>query len=145
MNRRPRMIGLGLITFFLTLLAMTGLSWAEEVTSSAPTPAVPGAVTLQPYVVALLAGTITPLVTGLITKLSAAPGVKAIVSLVLVAVVTVINTVVTNDGHFLVRDLVILFFTTLVAHMASYFQIWEPIGKPGTTWTQEVTPTVGIG
>lgn len=130
--------------FVLTLIFAIS-AHAEVTNETVATPAVPAIVTLQPWIIAILVGTITPLITGFVTKLSASSGVKAIVSLVLVAIGTVINMIVTNNGVFTVRDAVVLFATTLVAHMASYFQVWEPIGTPRTTFTNEWTADIGIG
>lgn len=142
---RTRYAVLGILTFLATFFAFTGLTYAEEVTSTGATQAVPGAVTLQPIVVSIIAGCITPLLTGFATKLSASPGVKAVVSLVFVSLATVLTTITTNDGHFLVRDIVVLFLTTLTTHAVSYLQVWEPIGQPGSTWAAQMTPNLGIG
>jgi phage-related holin len=130
-------------TFILLMIFFSPAAHADVV-SNQPTGVTPTTVTLQPYVIALLVGTVTPLLTGLITKLGASNGLKAFTSFVLIAIATVVNQVVSMNGTFNVRDTIILFFTTLVAHAASYLQIWEPLGEgkaPTATWL----PNKGFG
>lgn len=99
---------------------------------------------LEAWVVALLAGTVTPVITGLITKLQAHPGTKALIALLLTAVIAVINAIVNANGDFVLRDVVVLFVTTFVWHVATYFGVWKPVGSgapPGARATAEV----GVG
>lgn len=128
-----KLIALPLLALGL-LLALASPAFAEEVTK-----AVPSTITLEPWVVAIIIGTITPLITGLITKLSASSGLKALVNLVLVAVGTVLNLIVTNGGVFVVRDALVLFACTFVANVASYAGVWAPVGA------KNILPDKGIG
>jgi hypothetical protein len=88
-------------------------------------------VSLDPVVVAILSGTVTP-------------GVKAIVAIVLVAVATVVNAVVATPT-FTVQSIVVLFAITFASHIASYFGVWKPAtggnGAPGA----RATADKGIG
>lgn len=100
---------------------------------------------LSPLVISLLIGTVTPLLTGLIVKLQASSGVKSVVALVLVAVGSGINYVVSNDGNFDLASLLVLVFTAFVAHVSTYYGVWKPIGNPAGSPTMNMTPNFGIG
>lgn len=128
---------------YLFVLILAGVGHADVV-SSDPSGVTPAAITLQPYVVAIIIGTITPLLTGLITKLGASDGVKAIVSFVLIAIATVLNQIVHDNGTFVWRDTIILFATTLVMHIATFYGIWSPMGH-GPAPTAKLLPDVGVG
>jgi hypothetical protein len=99
---------------------------------------------LSAWLVALLGGTAVPVLTGLITKLQASAGMKAVVALLLSAVVTVIAVIVQADGTFVAEDVLKLFATTFVAHATTYYGFWRPIGggaAPGAVATADA----GIG
>lgn len=96
---------------------------------------------LEAWVVALIAGTVIPIVTGLITKLSATPGTKALVAFFLTAVVAVFDAIVLAGGTFVVRDTVVLFVTTFAWHVAAYYGLLKPVGggaAPGARATADV-------
>lgn len=114
---------------FVAFFAFSGVAVAQT-TSVAPD------VSLQPWVVALLAGTVTPLLAGLVTKLSASSGVKAVAGILFTAAATAVNVIVTNNGNFNYRDVILLFFTTFVAHVSTYYGVWKPVGanNPAPTW-----------
>lgn len=131
-----------MLLFFIVaalVLGLAGPAGAEEVTK-----AVPSTVTLEPWVVAIIGGTLIPLLVGVATKLGASPGLKAVIGLVLVAVVTALNVIVTNNGTFVIRDVVVLFATTFVVHVASYYGLWKPIGG-GAAPGAEATKNFGVG
>lgn len=99
---------------------------------------------LNAWVIALLAGTVTPLLTGIITKLEAHPGTKTLIALFLTAAAAVIAAIVNANGMFQVRDVIALFVTTFVWHVATYFGVWKPVGSgapPGARATAEI----GVG
>lgn len=96
---------------------------------------------LDAWVVALLAGTISPILTAILTKLSATPGLKALIALLVTAVLAVVNAIVFANGEFLVRDMVILFVVTYSTHAVTYFNFWKPVGVPLAVPTAEV----GVG
>ena len=96
-------------------------------------------VSLDPMVVAVLAGTVTPLLTGLITKFQAGSGIKVLVSLVLIAIATVVSYIQTNTT-FEVKTVILLFATTLVMHVATYYGVWKPTGV-----STKLAPDFGIG
>jgi hypothetical protein len=103
-----------------------------------------GEIQLEAWVVMLLSGTLTPLLTGLITKLQAHPGTKALIALLLTAISAVVNAIVLANGEFLARNMIILFVTTFVMHVATYFGVWKPVGNgvaPGARSTAEI----GVG
>lgn len=99
---------------------------------------------LEAWIVALLAGTVIPILTGVATKLDAAPGKKALVSLGISALVTVLNSIVYTNGAFVLRDMVVLFVTTFTWHAAWYQGFLKHVGggaAPGALATADI----GIG
>jgi hypothetical protein len=103
-------------------------------------------ITLDPVLVSVIAGTIIPLATGIITKLKSASGVKATVALVLSAIVGVVNElVVQSGGTFDVRQAVLLAGTTFVANVAAYNGMWKPIGDTPYLPLQVKTANFGFG
>jgi hypothetical protein len=104
----------------------------------------PASIHLEAWVVALIAGTLIPLVTGLITKLSAQPGTKAIIALALSAAVAVLNAIVVAQGEFLVRDITILFATTFTTQVVTYLGLWKPVGG-GASPGAKATAEIGVG
>lgn len=88
-------------------------------------------VTLDPLFVALLAGTLIPVATGIATKLSASSGVKAIVALVLSAAVGLGSEIVAGGGTFEVKVAVAGFVGALVTNVAAYAGVYKPVlGAP---------------
>lgn len=107
-------------------------------------PTLPASIDLAPWTVSLIAGTVIPLVVGLITKLRASAGLKAVVALLLDVVVTVANLLVTRNGHIEVAEFVTFLAVTFLIHVGSYLGLWKPVGggaAPGSV----ATANVGIG
>lgn len=103
-----------------------------------------GSIQLEAWVVALIAGTVIPIIVGLITKLGAHPGTKALVAITLTAIVAILNAVVVAEGTFVVRDIIVLFVTTFAWHVATYYGIWKPIGS-GAAPGAKATAEIGVG
>lgn len=104
----------------------------------------PSTITLAAWLVSFLGGTAVPVLTGLATKLQASPGLKAIVGLALAAAVTVIATIVDGQGVFEPRTTLVLFVTTFVTHVTTYYGLLKPIGG-GAAPGAKATADVGIG
>lgn len=130
---------LGVIVVMACLVMTSGFAGAEEVTKT-----IPSTVSLEPWVVAVIGGTLIPLVVGLVTKLGASSAVKAVTGLFLTALVTILNVIVTSNGTFVVRDVVVLFATTFVMHVASYYGAWKPLGGDAAP-SAHIMPNKGIG
>jgi uncharacterized membrane protein len=103
-------------------------------------------ISLSPLVISLLIGAVTPLLTGLIVKLKAASGTKALVGLGLVAAGAGVNFVVAANGVFALEDLVILVAATFVTHVSTYYGVWKPVGSSTEgAPTLTATPDFGFG
>ena len=87
-------------------------------------------VTLDPFIVSVLAGTIIPVITGVVTKLEAASGVKAIVALVLSALVGILTPIVNQGGTFDWKVVLLSFAAAFVTNLATYLGMWKAIGEP---------------
>src|SRR4051812_44484053 len=73
---------------------------------------IPETVDLAPWLVVLIGGTLIPLVTGLLTKQAAHPGLKATVSIALSAALAAVAPVFAT-GSFQARETLALFVGTL--------------------------------
>lgn len=117
-----KLISLVILALGLTVATINPVL-AEQITE-----VVPSTITLAPWIMAIVVGTVIPLVNGIITKLQAASGIKVLVNFVLVALGTVLNLIVTSNGTFVVRDALVLFATTFVIAGATYLHVWVPLG-----------------
>ncbi len=75
-------------------------------------------------------GLIVPLLVGFVTKLRAGSGVKAMLNLVLSAVIALVAQAVTDEGVFTTESAYAVFATWVVS-MASYHGFWRPTGIAG--------------
>lgn len=101
-------------------------------------------VVLDPFIVALIGGSLIPILTGIVTKLRSSTGVKAGVALVLSAAVGVAGQVVTNDGELEPKLALLAFATAFAANVTSYLGVHKAIGKP-VPILATATANFGIG
>jgi hypothetical protein len=88
-------------------------------------------------------GFVLPLLTALVTKKFASGGLKSVVTLVLSALIAVIGTLVTSDGHFAVNAFVNAFVNVFVPAIAAYYGLWKATGVAGKV--ANVTDSFGLG
>ena len=100
-------------------------------------------VTLSPLVVSFLTGTITPLVAGLATREWASSSVKAIVGLVTAVVGATIAWLIDHQGGFVLADFGLYFAMVFVAHVATYYGAWKPLGSANGAFT--IKAPIGFG
>lgn len=101
-------------------------------------------ITLAAWVVAFLGGTAVPVLTGLVTKLEASSGMKALVGVVLSAVVAVLAAVVQGNGVADPNVLIPLFIATFWTHVTTFYGWWRPVGG-GVAPGAKATAATGIG
>lgn len=95
----------------------------------------------------LLVGTVIPVLVGVVTKIAAPSGLKAIVNLVLSAVSAALTLAIEGDG--LVEDPEVFLMTTLmtfVVSVATHYGLLKPALVTGSQGAvQRSTASVGIG
>lgn len=91
----------------------------------------------------LIAGTIVPLLVGLVTKLHASSQVKAVVNVVLSCVTGAVAFLVTNSGKARWQELVAAALAAYVASGNSYQNLWTKVGA--TQAVQRSTAEFGLG
>lgn len=91
----------------------------------------------------LLSGTVIPLATGVLTKLSAPKGLKALCSAVLAALTAVVSLLTGYAGVGTVKEAIYVGLTAFVAHAGAYYGLLKPVGATGAV--QESTKTFGVG
>lgn len=78
-------------------------------------------------------GFLIPLVTALVTKSVAAPGLKSVVTTVLSAITAALAVLVAPDGHaFAWQSFINAFINAFVVAIASYHGLWKPTGVAGS-------------
>lgn len=98
---------------------------------------------IDAMILALVSGSVIPLVTGIVTKLSASSGLKALVSTTLAGVVAVVGYLTDFNGVGTWKQALVVGLTALIAHAGSYYGVLKPAGISGAV--QESTARVGIG
>lgn len=94
--------------------------------------------------VPLIAGSLTPILTGVLTKLDAHPGTKALVAAILTGLVAVIDSIARHGSAFQPAEMLVLWVTTFAWHCAAYFGILKPAGG-GVAPGAAATATIGVG
>lgn len=102
-------------------------------------------ITLDPFIVALIGGTLIPIVTGLVTKLEASSGVKAGVALVLSAVVGVLGSIVSSNGTFDWKIAVLAAGAAFATNVTTYLGVHKAIGSTGAPLGATATAGFGLG
>lgn len=98
-------------------------------------------ITLDPLLLTLLGGALIPLFTSLVTKVGASSLVRALISLLLSAVVATLVQINNSGGTFYLKQTLVAFSVTFLATVASFLGFWQPVVKSNET----VLPSVGIG
>ena len=92
--------------------------------------------------IAVLAGTVIPLLVGLVTKLRASSTVKAWANALLSAL-SATSAVIIETGALYWRDVILTFGTTWVTSIATYYGLWKPTETSKVV--QERTSEFGVG
>lgn len=91
----------------------------------------------------LIAGVLIPLLVGVITKMRASEGLKAIVNAGLSAVAGALTAVLASTGAVRWQSVVISILSTWIVSVASHYGFWKPTGASQAV--QSVAPTFGLG
>lgn len=120
------------------ILAVVAVIWAVTLTApiaaAAAAPVGPDStadsvLSLDPFTVSLIFGTLVPIIGGVILKTTSTNTVKVLVNLVLSTIASVIN-VSTTEGGFVVISEDVLKSTalTFVISVATLYGVWQPTG-----------------
>lgn len=90
---------------------------------------------------ATLAGVVVPLLVGIVTKMAAPAGLKAIVNAALTALGGLVATIV--PGAFRWHPFLASWATAWVVSVATYYGLWKPTGVAPAIHSS--TGTVGLG
>ena len=92
---------------------------------------------------AFLIGSVMPLLTGMVTKISASSRVKSVTNLVLSVLAGVLAHLMENTGKSTLLDLATAAITAYLAAGVTYQNLWKPAGT--TAAVQNKTAGTGIG
>jgi hypothetical protein len=98
-------------------------------------------VTLDPTLVALIAGTVLPLLVAFVTKAGASSGLKAGVTIVASALIGTLNGIVNNGGTFDWKVALTSTLITIVTGFTTYNGLWKPVAGVN----QKFAPNFGLG
>lgn len=79
-------------------------------------------------ILALVSGSVIPLVTGIVTKMSAPSGLKALVSTILSGVTALVAYLTDWNGVGTWKEALVVGLTALIAHAGSYHGVLKPTG-----------------
>lgn len=143
------LVAAGLVFGFLFLFGAPAIaSEVGDVVEVAPLPPhdqLGPIVSIDAIGLATLAGIVTPILVGLITKLGASSTTKAIVTIVLTVALAVVNEIVNSGGSFAVYSMAVYAAWQFVVHMATYLGIWKPVGSSDAPPLAEATADFGVG
>ena len=122
-------------TIFLTLFLGAALwligaspAWATDVTNDVGDPG-SAVVTVDPLVLAFITGSVIPLLTGLLTKLSTSSSVKAVLNLVLTVAAGVVAAFVGDpDSSLTFLEIATAAIAAYTSSQAFYTGLWRPTG-----------------
>lgn len=98
-------------------------------------------ITLSAWLVTLISTFVIPIITGLLTKYNAGPGLKQFVTAILSAVAGLISSGSMPDGTATFsKETLLLVLTTFIVTQATYLGIYKPFDLNGKT-----APGSGIG
>lgn len=123
------------------LLGFGGSPAFGQDTSNAVEVAGEHVITIPMTVWAMVTGTVIPLLVGLLTKITARPGIKIVTSLVLNAVSGIVGAAVVLDGNAVIStETLVLAGLSLIQSLATYVGIWKPLNSQ-----THLVPTKGLG
>lgn len=85
-------------------------------------------VDLDPFVVAIIAGPVVTLLTGLITKLDASSGLKRVVAMALSAIAGVLAQIVAADGNLDIGPIIESALLAFGSSVVAYYMALRPTG-----------------
>jgi len=91
--------------------------------------------------IGIVGGVLVPIIVGIIAKLNAPSGLKAILNAALSALTSVLAQII--PGSFQWRPFIVTWALTWVVSVATYYGLWKPTGIAPAV--QNSTSSVGIG
>lgn len=92
----------------------------------------------------LVAGTVLPLLTGVVTKRLAGGHVKAVVLLALSAAAGFVEQLIAAGGVFTLQTFIGSFVVTFVLSVAAHFGLYKPTGVSDAV-ARKAAPRIGVG
>lgn len=96
---------------------------------------------LDAQTLSILSGVLVPILVGIVTRLDATAGLKAVLNFGLSAVSGALTAVTQNSGQLVWREFVTSIGVTWVVSVATYYGLYKPSGVAGTV----AASTAGFG
>lgn len=98
-------------------------------------------ITIDAVFVTAIVGVLIPIFVGLVTKLKASSSIKAVISIVLSAVQSlIVSSMIDGGGAIISKNTFILWVLSLIVSVASYVGIYKPTGI-----SEKLLPNAGLG
>ncbi len=98
---------------------------------------------LDIQMLSIIGGAIIPILVGIVTKMSASSGLKAVVNFLLSAVAGAVAVAIEHEGAVNVEEWVVGIGMTWVISVATHYGLWKPTGASSTV--QASTAGFGLG
>lgn len=89
-------------------------------------------VLLDSQAIAMIAGLVIPLLVGLVTKINASGGLRAVLNAFFSAVAGAIAVIGTDLERAELRTFVVAIVSTWIVSVATYYGVWKPTGVAGS-------------
>lgn len=139
------------LAYTLTGIATAGITFAWLTGAAAAQALVPPIIpndstaTVAPWVYSLIAGLATPLLTGLIMKVTAHSALTAVINAVLVAISAVVGQIVLGSGTLPVQNTLVMAVSIFVVNVATFFGLWKPTVGANFSAVSPAVANAGIG
>lgn len=116
------------------MFAVVGVALVAAPVSASAVPVGPDAhadsvLSLDPFMVTVIAGTLIPILGGVVLKQSTSGTVKSLVNLVLSAVASIVNVSTTEGGLVVIsEDVIKSTALTFIISIATLYGVWQPTG-----------------
>lgn len=97
------------------------------------------------WLIPVLTGVVVPLLVGLAIKLRAHPGWKALASIVISALASILETLAANNGHLDANPYLLNWAITTATAILAYLGLWQPVGGGVSDPVSLATPHTGFG
>lgn len=93
----------------------------------------------------LITAVLIPLLTGLLTKLDAHPGLKSAVNFGLAFLAALVDQLISSDGELSWETLMVAWLVVAGVSHQAYKMVWKPAGGGVSDPVRLATPTTGLG
>lgn len=141
----PVLAVIGLFAAGITFLLFTATSFAQTVAPIPPIVPNDSTATAAPWIYSILVGIVSPLLTGIATKLTLDSGWKVVVNAAIVAALAFIGQLILGSGSFPVQNTLIMIGGIFIMNVAAYHGFWQSTVGPNLVKVSPAIANAGLG